>query len=138
MGALVFLVHHNRDNRVACTRQSVDGVLQALASLEARHLGGSNLDFLASLRIATGTLGALFHQESTKANQGDLIACLERIGDGLNGGVQRTTSISLGDIGAGGDGINEFGFVHVNPLVIGSIYRRNLCQSAAKKTRAAK
>jgi len=138
-GALVFLVHYSLHVAVLhAPDPSVDGVFQAFASLEARNLGRSNLDFLAGLRVTARALGAIFHEESAEAHQSNLIAGLERIGDSLNGGVQRTTSISLGDIGAGCDGINEFGFIHVNPLVIGSINCRKLYQSATDKRDAAK
>jgi len=55
-------------------RESVQGVFQALARLEARQLGGSDLDRGPGLRVATFAGGALLHLEGAETDQGDILA----------------------------------------------------------------
>src|SRR5690606_12872711 len=93
-------------------RRLVDGVFQSLASFEARDLGSSDLDRLASLRVAAGTSGTLFNGESTEANQHHGITSLQSASDGFDHCVQRAASNSFRDISGCGDGINQFRLVH--------------------------
>lgn len=91
---------------------SVDSVLQCLASLEARDLGGADLDRLTSLRVATGASSALFDGEGTKTNQNNRITCFQSTGNGLDDGVQSTTGSSFRKVSRCSDGINQFRLVH--------------------------
>ena len=64
--------------RVASTLV-VNGVLQSLASLELRGLGGWNGNLLAGARIARNAGGTIRHRESAKADKLYLFALLQRI-----------------------------------------------------------
>lgn len=91
---------------------SVDSVLQCLASLEARDLGGADFNRLTSLRVATGTGSTLLDGESAKTNQNNRITLFQSTGNGLDDGVQSTTGSSFGKIGRCSDGIDQFRLVH--------------------------
>ena len=93
-------------------RRLVNSVLQSLTSFEAWNLGSSNADGLTSLRIATSTCGAIFHRESTKANQYYRITSLESTGYGFDNCIQSTASGSFWNIGRSGNCINQFRLVH--------------------------
>ena len=79
--------------RVASTLV-VNGVLQSLASLEFRGLGGWNGNLLAGARIARNAGGTIRHREGAKADKLHLFALLQRIG---NDGERRLDDVaSLG------------------------------------------
>src|SRR5690606_23468902 len=92
--------------------ESVDGVAQALARLEARQAGGGNLQGGAGLRVATLAGGALLHGEGADADQRNAVAVAQCAGDGRGEGIQGTRGGGLGQIGGGRDGLDQFGFVH--------------------------
>src|SRR5690554_1425206 len=73
----------------ATTVDSVDGILEGLARLERRHLGGADLDRLASLRVTAGTSSTLLNRKSTKADERHGIPLLEALGNALDHGIQR-------------------------------------------------
>src|SRR5690606_15486902 len=91
---------------------SVDSVLHSLTSLEARYLGGADLDRLTRLRVETGTSRKLVDVEGIKTIQNNRITCFQSTGNGLDDGVQSTTGSSFGKIGRCSDGINQFRLVH--------------------------
>ena len=98
------------------SRSAVDRVLERFAGLEARHVGRRDLDRRARLRVAALATGPVLDREGTEADQGNLIAFLQGLGDVVDDGVERTTRVGLVDVGVGRDCVDEFGFVHCNPL----------------------
>ena len=77
----------------------VDRVLECLTSLEAWHLGRVDGDGFAGLRIVTRAGSTFTQGKRTKTNQRNLIASFHGISDGINKGIQSTTSGRLGQIG---------------------------------------
>ena len=97
--------------------RSVEGVFQALAWLEARQLGRSDLKGGAGLRVAPLTRGTLLHLEGAEANQGDALPLLEGAGDGGRESVQGSGRRGLRQVSRRGDGGDQFGFVHASVQV---------------------
>ena len=62
-------------------------VLQGLAGLENRNLGGGNLDGFLGLGVAADALGAALHLKGTEAHQLNLVALGQAVGNDLNGRV---------------------------------------------------
>src|SRR5690606_39505755 len=62
---------------------------------------------LASLRVTTFAGSTLLHSESAKAHQRHGITFLQCTGDRLDRCIQCTASVSFGQIGCGGDGVNQ-------------------------------
>src|SRR5690606_15695 len=93
-------------------KRLVDRVFQSLACFEARDLGSSDVDRLASLRGAASASCTLFDSKSTKTNQYHGITSLQGTSDGFNYCVQRAASNSFRDISRCGDGIDQFRLVH--------------------------
>src|SRR5690606_9224563 len=96
----------------------VYSVLQRLASLEGRIVGGSDRDGVTGLRVAAGTGGALAHLEGTEANQRHRVALLQRLGDRADHRIHGAGGLSLGEVGYLGDGFNQFGFIHAYVLPV--------------------
>ena len=90
----------------------VNGFFQRFASLEAWLFGSSDLQRLASLRVATNTCWKISHGEGTETNQNNRVASLESASDGFDYSVQRTASSSFRDISGCSDSINQFRLVH--------------------------
>src|SRR5690606_38401636 len=86
---------------------SVDSVLQCLASLEARDLGGADFNRLTSLRVATGTRSTLHDSESSNTCQNNNITLIQSTPDGLENGVESIGGSSLGKIGTCRNGIHQ-------------------------------
>ena len=55
----------------------VYSVLQSLTCLKARHVGCFNLDFLASLWVATSASCTVLNRKSAETNQRNLVAIFE-------------------------------------------------------------
>ena len=55
----------------------VYSVFQCLTCLEARHVGCFDLDFLASLWVATSASSTVLNRKSAKTNQRNLVAILQ-------------------------------------------------------------
>src|SRR3989338_8199670 len=70
--------------------------LERAAGLEARDLGGRDLDDLAGAGVAAVTLGPPADHERAEAADGDAPALLERLEDGVEEGVERTLRGDLG------------------------------------------
>jgi len=85
---------------------------QGRASLEARHLLGGNLDLLASLRVTSGARRALGDAEGAKTDELHVIAASQGLGEHFQCGVEQYGGCSFAGIGLGGNGFDEFGFVH--------------------------
>ncbi|CAI8826683.1 hypothetical protein EMIT047CA2_240033 [Pseudomonas soli] len=90
----------------------VDGVFQALASFEARNLGGSDLDRLTGLRVTAGALCALLDREGAEANQDNIVTGFQGALNGFDHCVQRTAGYSFRDVSGCGDSVNQFRLVH--------------------------
>ena len=65
----------------------LDGVLQSLAGLESGQLRSLDGDFLAGLGVAALACGALADLKGAEADQRDLVALLQGVGDGVQGAV---------------------------------------------------
>lgn len=76
----------------------LNSVLQGLASLECGQLGSLDGDLGTGLGVAALALGALADLESAKANQGDLVAALQGLGDDIESAVDSSLGILLGQI----------------------------------------
>ena len=74
----------------------LNSVLQGLASLECGQLGSLDGDLGTGLGVAALALGALADLESAKANQGDLVAALQGLGDDIESAVDSSLGILLG------------------------------------------
>src|SRR4051794_35881481 len=61
----------------------VHRVLQALAGLELRLLGGRDVDLLAGARVAALGGGTLGDMKRAEADQTDFLILLQRAGDGI-------------------------------------------------------
>ena len=117
----------------------VDGVLQAFAGTEFRHLGSLDLDGGASAWIATGARSALANIESAETYQRDHVTFLHCFFDSLDCCIQCAASGSFGNISRVSDGIDQFRFVHVlspsvkvaqeNPVAAFIATRKTLCQA---------
>ena len=71
------------------------GVFEGFAGLEDGGAGGGDGDGLAGGGVAAGALVALLYVEAAEADDGDLAARGELLGDGLEDGVERALGILL-------------------------------------------
>ena len=76
----------------------LNGVLQSLAGLEGGQLGSLDGDLGACLGVAALALGALADLKGAKADQRDLVAVLQGGGDGVQGAVDSSLGILLGQV----------------------------------------
>lgn len=76
-------------------QSDINSVFERLAGLEARHLGGFDLDRRASLRVATGARCALFDCKRTETYQHDWLILLQRLGNSVDQRVDSTSSGGL-------------------------------------------
>ena len=90
----------------------VDRVLQRLASLEARLLGGRDFQRLASLRVAACTSRTVGDREGTETYQNHGVTGLQGTSDGFDDCVQRTAGSSFWNISICSDSVNQFRLVH--------------------------
>src|SRR6267378_2172285 len=90
----------------------VDRVLELLARLEARHVGGGDLDLLAGLGIAPLARLAFGDLEGPEADQQDLFLLLQRLGYDREHGVDGAGGVGLGQVGGSGDGGDQIVLVH--------------------------
>src|SRR3954451_14993433 len=82
-------------------------LLERRGGLEARRLGGGDLDRLAGLRVAALAGGALGHAELAEAGQADLIAPGQLAGDLVEGGLDGLLGLTIAQAGLLGDGLGE-------------------------------
>src|SRR6185503_8332538 len=94
----------------------VYGVLESLASFEPGYVACSDLDRLSRSRIAPAARGAMLHTERAKADNRNLLSFFQRRRNAVHHRVHCTTCISLGQVGRSRYRIDEFCFVHSNPL----------------------
>ena|GEM_PF-6541734 len=59
----------------------VNSILEGFTRLKAGNIGGSNLDFLASLRISSCAGGTMLNGKSTETDQRNLITFFQCAGD---------------------------------------------------------
>ena len=86
--------------------RDVEGVFQFFAGFEGRRDAGRNLDFLAGLRVASGTSGAFASFEGTEADQGDFIPFFQGLGDTFEYGFERFAGLDFGNVCSGSDCVN--------------------------------
>ena len=91
---------------------AVDSVLQGLASLKGRGLGSGNLDFLVGAGVTAGAGAALADLEGAKADQLDLLALLEGLGDDIDDGGDSGVSVLFRNFSLSGDFGNLFRLIH--------------------------
>jgi len=89
-------------------------LFQTLAHRELRGLTGWNCDGLTGLWVSSLPGWACRYREGTKANQANIIATLQGVGDGGQHGVSGGVGIRLGETGQLGDLGNQICFVHGN------------------------
>src|SRR6185503_18124408 len=94
----------------------VYGVLESLASFEPGDIARGDLDRLTRARIATAARGAVLHTERAKADNGNLLSFFQRRRNAVHYRVHCTTRIRFGEVGCSRYRIDEFCFVHSNPL----------------------
>jgi len=94
----------------------VYSIFECLASTELGHMRRLDLDFLASARVASGARRALADLESAKTHQRHARAFFQRALDRAQRAVERLLGGRLGYIGRFRDSLNQFRFIHVNPL----------------------
>ena len=100
---------------------AVHGVLKRSASLEFRLLRCSDLDGLASARVATGCSCTMCHRESTETDNTNLAAAFQRTFDARKHCINSTASICLGQARGISDSCNKIVFVHGYPqYLVGS------------------
>ena len=90
----------------------LQGVLQSLARLEHDALGSSDGDGLAGAGVDALTLSALTHLKGAKADQRDLVAVLQGSGDGIQGAVDSSLGILLGQVRIVRNSSDQFTFRH--------------------------
>jgi hypothetical protein len=95
---------------------AVDGVLECLASGELDRLGGSNLDFLAGTRVASGALGAGAAAEAAETDQLHGLAFGNRFHDIVDDRVQGALSGCFRQVAFCRDCVYQFSFVHHVPF----------------------
>src|SRR4051812_27604912 len=79
---------------------AVEGVLDGLAGSELGSLGRRNRDRRAVLRVAALAFAALGDPEGAEAGDADLVALLQRLGDGADQRLHGLASVGLGQAGA--------------------------------------
>lgn len=99
-----------------CNFLTRNGSLETSASRKTRHSRGSDLQFLACLRIASGTGSTLGRLERAKPNEGYRITISYRFDDGAENGIQRSSGSSLADVCFGCRGFDQFSLIHESPL----------------------
>jgi hypothetical protein len=92
--------------------RSVHRVFQRLASFETGQLGRYDLGRGAGMRVAPIACSACLHREGTETHEADAFAILQRRRDGVGDGIQGAASSGLRQVSRGGDGFNQFSFVH--------------------------
>jgi hypothetical protein len=96
--------------RTVPTGSAVEGVLDGLAGGEPGNLGRRNRDRRAGLRIAALALAPLGDPEGAEAGDADLLAPLQRLGDGAD---QRLHGLAgIGQAGVRRDGRDQICLVH--------------------------
>jgi hypothetical protein len=93
-------------------RLFVDGILESFAGGELDGLGCGNLDFFAGARIAAGALCAAAVGKCAETDDLDGVTTGDGVDDLIQDRLNGTLCRSLGQIALGGDGINQFSFVH--------------------------
>ena len=86
-------------------------VLQGLAGLEHRGLGGGDGNGLLGLGVAAHPLGAGLDLKGPKAHQLYLLVLAQRIGDRLDGGGDGGLGVLLGELGLLSDCRDQFSLV---------------------------
>ena len=94
----------------------VYGVLESLASFEPWDIACGNVDRFTRSRITPATRGAVLDAERTETDDRHLLALLQRRRDAVDDSVHSPTGVSLGKVGSIRYRIDEFRFVHSNPL----------------------
>ena len=89
-----------------------NGVLESLAGLEDGNTGSGDLDGFLGLGVAAHAGITALELKGAKANELNLVALLDSIGNGFHNGGQSLFSVLLGQAGLAGDLSNEFGLVH--------------------------
>ena len=89
-----------------------NGVLQSLAGLEHGQLGSGDLDLFLGAGIAADAGSASLGLEGAKANQLDLLALSQGLGDDFDGSADNGLSVLLGQTGLLGNGGNEFSLIN--------------------------
>src|SRR3954447_16003809 len=98
-------------------RDGAGGLLQVRAGGHLDGVGGGDVDRLTGLRVAAGARGALGALDGQEARDGDLVAAGDRVDELLlEAGEDRVDGRGR-DVGALGDGGDQFGLVHEVPLV---------------------
>src|SRR5690606_36704878 len=87
-------------------------ILERLASLEHRIVGGRDLERLLGARVQVGPRGPRLDREGTEADQVHRIAALEGRGDGVDHRVERAARVGLGQPRLVGDLVDQFTLVH--------------------------
>src|SRR5215204_4657242 len=92
----------------------LNGLLEGLARLEGRNLGGRDLHLLPALRISALPGLLLSNVELPKARNLDLLARLERFGYGPRESLQVLLGIALGSVGVLDHLLNHLLLVHAS------------------------
>jgi len=74
----------------------LNGVLERLSSAELWRAGSSDLDSLASARVAAGASWASLGAEDAETCDGNFVAGLEAVNDGGDNGLDCAVCVSLG------------------------------------------
>ena len=102
-------------------RESVlESLLEGVAGLEGRALGGGDVDSLTGHGVAALPGGALTDLETAEADDLDLVAALEGVNDGIESGVDGRVRVLLGEISLCGNFIDKLSLVHYDILRIKS------------------
>jgi len=96
-----------------CSRDALlNGVFELAASAELRHSHGWDFDFLASLWVTASAGFALGLGEGAEADEGDIVALLHALLDGVESGVDHGFRVNLGHLGVLSNGFDQLSFVH--------------------------
>src|SRR3954470_7136598 len=90
----------------------VEGVLDGLAGSELGSLGRRNRDLRTGLGVPALALAALGDPEGAEAGDADLIALLQRLGDGADQRLHGLAGVGLGQAGVLRDGRDQIRLVH--------------------------
>ena len=96
---------------------SVERVLECLARLESRHLGGGNVNGGPGLWVAPGARRPIADRKCSEADQRHGVRLLQGVGNGIERGIECAAGRCLRDIGSFGNSIDEFSLIHSRPLV---------------------